>query len=169
MSLLYSVQFFVHLATKISQCLPPLGVGSPSRIPDDSIVASSYNNGYEPKKGRINNDESSFCADIVKTPTLTIMFGSPTLVLALHLLGHPKLSFWVTKIQVYAANQWLELPGNTDGKKLVSHSFFNNITNTSFSIKAIEGNGYMCMRIELFGINDGKQLLVMAYNSYTKQ
>ncbi|CAB4014422.1 EGF-like repeat and discoidin I-like domain-containing 3, partial [Paramuricea clavata] len=144
-----------QFATKIGICIPPLGVDSPAIIPDDRITAATAIGGFEPKYARLNEQVKAYCAWPSQDGTLTITFDSPTLVLSLQMRGHPTDLDWVTKFQVRAAGQWLDLTGNTEqGDQTIWRPFFNNETSMQFSITPIESKMRRCMRVELFGINE---------------
>ena len=147
--------FLIFAATKIL-CIPSLGVSSENRLPDSSITADGFITGHEPKYVRLTGEDNVFCEREERQPTLTITFGSPTLVLAIKLKGHPTEDSRVTKFQMHVAGKWRDFTGNNYPKGSAFHHFFNNETVLAFEIKAIESIGEKCMRLELFGINDGK-------------
>ncbi len=131
-------------------------MSSSSRIPDNRIYAPTYIVGHEAKYVRLTETANAFCAEQSESPVLKITFDTPTLVIGVQMLGHPTEQDWVTKFKVYVAEEWLDLPGNTDPVKVVGRPFFNDQSSTTFKIRPSESNGRKCMRIELFGINDGK-------------
>ena len=149
--------FSFLVATKTGICIPGLGVVSPEIIPDDRITAATSIAGFGPKYARLFEQVKAYCAWPSQDGTLTITFDSPTLVVGLQMRGHPTDHHWVTKFKVRAAGQWLDFTGNTErGDETVGRSFFNNETSTQFSIIPIESNQRKCMRVELFGINEGQ-------------
>jgi hypothetical protein len=132
-------------------------VGSPAIIPDDRITAATAIGGSEPKYARLTEQVKAYCTWPSNDGTLTITFDSPTLVVGLQMRGHPTQYHWVTKFKVRAAGQWLDFTGNTEqGDQTIWRNFFNNETSTQFSIIPIESKNKKCMRVELFGINEGQ-------------
>ena len=117
-----------------------------------------HTNGNEPKYARINDDDKSFCADAQYTPTLGIEFDTETLVVAIHMKGHPTEEDWVTEFEVEVAGNLVTFPGNVDNTGIISRQFYNNVSLHRVFIKALQSHGDKCMRVELFGINDGKCL-----------
>ena len=130
-------------------------------VPDDRITADSHLSGFEPQRVRMNNKDSAWCASPSETPTLTITFDSSTLVIAVHTKGHPNGSAWVKHYEVNITGTWKGFPGNIDGTNVKGHYFENNVPARSFQLKATDSEGNKCMRLELFGINDGKRICLM--------
>ncbi|XP_028403035.1 uncharacterized protein LOC114525803 isoform X3 [Dendronephthya gigantea] len=144
-----------ELPTRLTGCLPSLGVANPNRIPDHSISADHYNINYEGKKVRLSNKVSAWCADAgVSVPTLRIGFGGVTLVIAIHTLGYG--SSWVTEYKVQNPTNWESFAGNFDATTARGHYFDKNIPKWEFMLQAIQSNvgGDKCMRLELYGINE---------------
>lgn len=148
------------LETQITGCLPSLGVGSSERVPDKNMISSTkFDSDTRPKYGRISEVSKAFCAaDNDDDPVLEISFDSATLVVALQMKGHPLNGDWVTAFKLEIMNSWINFTGNVDNTGIITRYFYNNMSLSYFKIKVAGYSGKKCMRVELFGINNGEYL-----------
>ena len=148
------------LETQITGCLPSLGVGSKERVPASKMSSSTkIDDDTRPKFGRISEVNKAFCAeDNDPDPYLKISFDSATLVVALQMKGHPLEASWVTEFELNIAESFMKFVGNVDNTGSITRYFYNNISLSNFKIHVDGHSGRKCMRVELFGINNGEYL-----------
>ena len=124
-----------------------MGVQDSSRIPDNSLNASSYSGRYSPRFGRLGS-ESVWCSGDPWNPAdyLQVVIGGEHAVCALATQGNPRLPEWTTRYKLAVSR---------DG---VTWSFYQENNTT----KVTEHREYV---VSIFRRGDTKQFSKFQYQT----